>query len=201
MVKASKQGREHHRYSNVGYKWKTIILLCKYWAFSLIRILKVRCAWSNKSTLLQVLPYLQLPTSWTPSFSPPHPVPLSHAVFIHATHLHYRNLLLLNCVHTEKAQIYTSLNHWLLRQKGWDPAALRPSCQQLNQKDSRPEIWNFTGTPPRSPPLCFQQGAAFESLWFAGLLVGTKDCFTQEPCWCVGMKEKTKAARAAASNC
>ena len=98
--------------------------------------------------LLQVLPYLQLAARWTQSFSPSHPVRLSPAVFIQATLLHYRNLFLLNCIHTQKAQMYTRLNHWLLGQKGWEPAALGSSCQQLHQKDSRPEIWNFTRTPP-----------------------------------------------------
>lgn len=107
---------------------------------------------------LQVLPYLQLATSWTPSFSPPHPAPLSQAVFIQATHLHYRNLLLLNCIHTQKVRMYTSLKHWLLRQKGWDPAAWESGCQQLNQKDSRPEIWYFTGTPPLTTPSASSKG-------------------------------------------
>lgn len=108
--------------------------------------------------LLQVLPHLQLATSWTPSFSPPQSVPFSQPVFIQATHLHYRNLFILNCIHTEKAQMYTSMKHWLLRQKGWDPAALGSSCQQLNQKQSRPRSWNSTGTPLLTTPSASSKG-------------------------------------------
>lgn len=139
-----------------------IIFLCKYWAFSITGTRKARCVWTKKSVLFQALPYLQVGTSWTAGFFPSHPIPVSQAVFIQTTHLHHRNLSILNCIYTQKKpQRYTPLKHWMPRQKGWDPTSLGSSCQQLNQKDGKPETWNFSGTSLITHPFCFQQGADF----------------------------------------
>lgn len=50
-----------------------IILLWKYWAFSLIRAQNVMCVWNNKSMLL---PYLWLAPNQTQSISPSIPIHL-----------------------------------------------------------------------------------------------------------------------------